>query len=162
MKKTWRFRLAMLIGKMAMFAQKVLGMNATYFPGKLAIRICPDFLGQIEKPPMVIGVTGTNGKTTCANLIGNILVDQGYDVISNKMGSNINAGIASTLISGSSITGKAKHIAYGIVTDDIGKIVFGNVFCTQRITGHQNGLGNLTHPGCIMWGWHRKYLLKIK
>ncbi len=118
MKKTWRFRLAMLIGKMAMFAQKVLGMNATYFPGKLAIRICPDFLGQIEKPPMVIGVTGTNGKTTCANLIGNILVDQGYDVISNKMGSNINAGIASTLISGSSITGKAKHAVAVLEIDE--------------------------------------------
>lgn len=109
MKKSLRFRIAMLTGKAAMFGQKLLGMNATYFPGKLAIRICPDFLGQIEKPPTVLGVTGTNGKTTCCNLLLNILTDQGYDVISNKLGSNIDAGIASTLIGGSSLTGKAKH-----------------------------------------------------
>ena len=109
MKKNLRFRIAMLAGKAAMFAQKLLGMNATYFPGKLAIRLCPDFLGRIDKPQTVLGVTGTNGKTTCCNLLLNILTDQGYDVISNKLGSNINAGIASTLIGGSSLTGKAKH-----------------------------------------------------
>lgn len=109
MKKNLRFRVAMLAGKAAMIAQRLLGMNATYFPGKLAIRLCPDFLGRIEKPKTVLGVTGTNGKTTCCNLLLNILTDQGYDVISNKLGSNINAGIASTLIGGSSITGRARH-----------------------------------------------------
>ncbi len=109
MKKNLRFRIAMLAGKAAMAAQKLLGMNATYFPGKLAIRLCPDFLGRIDKPETVLGVTGTNGKTTCCNLLLNILTDQGYDVISNKLGSNINAGIASTLIGGSSMSGRAKH-----------------------------------------------------
>ncbi len=109
MKKNLRFRIAMLAGKAAMFGQKMLGMNASYFPGKLAIRLCPDFLGRIDKPQTVLAVTGTNGKTTCCNLLLNILEDQGYDVISNKLGSNINAGIASTLIGGSGLTGKAKH-----------------------------------------------------
>lgn len=109
MKKNLRFRIAMLAGKIAMFGQKLLGMNASYFPGSLAIRLCPDFLGRIDKPQTVLGVTGTNGKTTCCNLLLNILTDQGYDVISNKLGSNVSAGIASTLIGGSSLTGKAKH-----------------------------------------------------
>ena len=112
MKKNLRFRIAMLAGKAAMAAQKLLGMNATYFPGKLAIRLCPDFLGRIDKPETVLGVTGTNGKTTCCNLLLNILTDQGYDVISNKLGSNINAGIASTLIGGSSMSGRAKHLSF--------------------------------------------------
>jgi len=109
MKKNLRFYVAMLAGKAAYIGQKMLKMNASYFPGKLAIRLCPDFLGRIDKPKTVLAVTGTNGKTTCCNLLLNILEDQGYDVISNKLGSNINAGIASTLIGGSGFTGKAKH-----------------------------------------------------
>lgn len=107
-KKTLRFRLALLISSLAMRTQKLFGMNASYFPGKLAIKLCPDFLGQIDKPDTIICVTGTNGKTTVCNMILDILTDNGYDILDNKAGSNINAGIASSLIAGSTITGKAK------------------------------------------------------
>ena len=68
MKKTLKFRFALLLGKLAMLAQKILGMNASYFPGKLALKLCPDFCGRIDKPEKIIAVTGTNGKTTCCNL----------------------------------------------------------------------------------------------
>lgn len=108
MKKTLRFRFALFAAKIALLIQKILDMNASYFPGKLAIKICPDFLGRIDKPETVIGVTGTNGKTTCCNLILNTLQELGYDVLNNKLGSNINAGIASSLVSGSTIGGKSK------------------------------------------------------
>ncbi len=107
-KKTLRFQLSLLISNLAMHMQKLLGMNASYFPGKLAIKLCPDFLGQIEKPETIICVTGTNGKTTVCNMILDVLTDHGYDVLNNKAGSNINAGVASSLIAGSTITGKAK------------------------------------------------------
>lgn len=108
MRKNIRFFVALWISKSAMGLQKLLGMNASYFPGKLAIQICPDFLGSMEKPETIISVTGTNGKTTVCNMILDVLTDQGYDVLNNKAGSNIDAGIASSLISGSTITGKAK------------------------------------------------------
>ena len=91
-----------------MVAQRLLKMNASYFPGKIAITLCPDFLGRIDKPETIIGVTGTNGKTTCCNLIIDSLTDLGYDVLNNRFGSNINAGVASSLISGSTLFGKAK------------------------------------------------------
>lgn len=107
-KKTLRFRIALLISSLAMRTQKLFGMNASYFPGKLAIKLCPDFLGQIDKPDTIICVTGTNGKTTVCNMILDILTDHGYDILNNKAGSNINAGIASSLIGDSTITGKAK------------------------------------------------------
>lgn len=69
-------------------------------PGKTAIRICPDFLGHIGKPGRIIAITGTNGKTTTTNLIADILEQNGYHIISNRLGGNINAGVASCLLNG--------------------------------------------------------------
>ncbi len=109
MNKNLRFIIALWIAKLAMWLQKLLGMNASYFPGKLAIKLCPDFLGRIDKPETIITVTGTNGKTTCCNMILDVLTENGYDVLNNKAGSNIDAGIASALIGGSSLTGKVKQ-----------------------------------------------------
>lgn len=106
MEKNFRFLIALWISKAAMFLQKLLGMNASYFPGKLAIKLCPDFLGRIDKPETIITVTGTNGKTTCCNMLLDILTENGYDVLNNKAGSNIDAGIASALIAEASLTGR--------------------------------------------------------
>lgn len=117
MKKNLRFIIALWISKLAMWLQKLLGMNASYFPGKLAIKLCPDFLGRIDKPETIITVTGTNGKTTCCNLLLDILTENGYDVLNNKAGSNIDAGIASALIAGSSLGGKV-HQHYALFEVD--------------------------------------------
>ncbi len=108
MKKNLRFFIALFLAKTALFTQKLLKMNASYFPGKLAITLCPDFLGRIDKPKTIIGVTGTNGKTTCCNLIIDALTDLGYDVLNNRFGSNVNSGVASSLISGSTLFGREK------------------------------------------------------
>jgi len=124
-KKTLRFRVALLVSSFAMRTQKLLGMNASYFPGKLAIKLCPDFLGQIDKPDTIISVTGTNGKTTVCNMILDILTDNGYDVLNNKAGSNINAGIASALIAGNTITGKTrKKIAVFEIDERSSKLIY--------------------------------------
>ena len=108
MKKNLRFILALFISKAAMWQQKLLGMNASYFPGKLAIKLCPDFLGRIDKPKTIITVTGTNGKTTCCNLLLDVLTDNGYEILNNRAGSNTDAGIASALIAESTLSGKVK------------------------------------------------------
>ncbi len=108
MKRSLRFHFAHLLGKTAMLVQKTLRMNASFFPGKLALKLCPDFGQQIGKPETVIAVTGTNGKTTSCNLALNILEDNRYTVLSNRLGSNVNAGIATALISGTTLTGSIK------------------------------------------------------
>lgn len=108
MKKTVKFYFALWIAKLARISIKILKKNASNFPGKLAIKICPDFLGYIEKPNTIIAVTGTNGKTTVCNMIENVLKQNHYDFIDNHLGSNTNSGIASTLIAGSNFIGKAK------------------------------------------------------
>ena len=109
MKKTFRFYIALYLAKLSIVALKVIRRDATQFPGKLAVTICPDFLGRIDKPKTVIGVTGTNGKTTVCNMVEDCLRENGYKFMDNKLGSNTNSGIASTLIKGANLRGKQKR-----------------------------------------------------
>ena len=112
MKKTFKFYTAMFLAKCANKSLKLLRRNASYFPGNLALKICPNFLEQIDKPPVIIGVTGTNGKTTVSNMINDVLEDNGYKVINNRYGSNMNTGIAASFVNNNTITGKnTKDIA---------------------------------------------------
>ena len=73
MKKTFKFFVALYVAKVGRIILKLLRRNATFFPGKVAIKICPDFLGRISKPKTIIGVTGTNGKTTTSYMLKKIL-----------------------------------------------------------------------------------------
>lgn len=103
-----RFYIALWIGKAAMLAMKILGRNATYLPGKLAVKLCPGFMGYLRLPKTVIAVTGTNGKTTVSNMLTSILRFNGYTVTNNSLGSNIQAGVASALMEDSNWLGKSK------------------------------------------------------
>ena len=107
-KKGMKYYLVLYLAKISRIALKMIGRDATYFPGKLAVTLCPDFLGKIEKPKTIIGVTGTNGKTTVCNMIEDTLRENGYDFIDNHLGSNINSGLASTLIEGADLKGRQK------------------------------------------------------
>ncbi len=108
MRKNLKFYIVLYLAKLSRIALKIIGRDATYFPGKLAVTLCPDFLGRIDKPKTIIGVTGTNGKTTVCNMIEDCLKENGYEFIDNHLGSNINSGLASTLIEGASLLGKQK------------------------------------------------------
>ena len=103
-----RFWLAFYIAKFGQAFLKLLRKNATYFPGKVAIKICPEFLKYIDRPKKIIAVTGTNGKTTVCNMINDILIDNNYNVLNNRLGSNINSGIASALLQHSNFFNKTK------------------------------------------------------
>lgn len=107
-KKTLKFYVALWGAKSGSTLLKLLGRNASFFPGKFALTICPNFLGILEKPKTIVGVTGTNGKTTVCNIVEDILKDNNYDFIDNKYGSNMDTGIATSLIASSTLTGKAK------------------------------------------------------
>lgn len=103
-----RFYIAMLLAKASATALRILGRNASYLPGKIAVKICDDFIGQLTPPKTVICVTGTNGKTTVSNLINSILTECGYAVTNNGLGSNVQAGVATALLLDSTFSGKAK------------------------------------------------------
>ena len=116
--KKLRFLAALWTAKAARAIMKLLGRNATYLPGVIAIRICPGFLRQIGKPKQIVVVTGTNGKTTVSNLISVALRKHGMRILDNNLGSNTAAGIACALLAGASPSGKAKADAAVLETDE--------------------------------------------
>ena len=104
-----RYYFALWAAKLSIIALKITKHNGTNFPGVLALRICPDFLKYIGKPQKIIAVTGTNGKTTVSNMLLDMLTMDGKRVMNNKMGSNINSGIPSSLIYGASLGGRCRY-----------------------------------------------------
>ena len=77
MRKSLRFYIALWGAKAGNVLLKILKRNASYFPGKFAVSVCPDFIGMIDKPETIIAVTGTNGKTTTTALTGEIMTMPG-------------------------------------------------------------------------------------
>ncbi len=106
--KKLSFYVALYAAKCAQLAMQILGRNATFLPGKIAVKLCKDFLGQLTPPKTVIAVTGTNGKTTVSNLVASILKENGFSITNNSFGSNVQAGVISALISDTTFGGKPK------------------------------------------------------
>ncbi|SHI20023.1 UDP-N-acetylmuramyl tripeptide synthase [Sporobacter termitidis DSM 10068] len=104
-----RFLIALWGAKCARLALKLLRRNATYFPGFLALKLCPNFLRYVGKPKKIVAVTGSNGKTTVSNLLNDVLTGRGHRVLNNQLGSNVAAGIATSLLSGCTLFGKTKY-----------------------------------------------------
>ncbi len=103
-----RFFIALWLAKLSRPALKITHHNGTNYPGELALKICPDFLSYVGKPERIIAVTGTNGKTTVSNMACDILERSGVKVLNNRAGSNINSGIATSLLRGVSVFNKPR------------------------------------------------------
>lgn len=97
-----RFYVALYIGKIIYKIMKIFKLDATTFPGKIALKIDPYFINHISKRiAKKILITGTNGKTTTNNLINYILRKKGYRVIGNLEGANLKSGIATSYVKSS-------------------------------------------------------------
>ncbi len=93
-----RLYVAILLGILVKFTLKLFGKDATSAPGKIAIKICPSIIKEIDKKSKLkILISGTNGKTTTNNII-NWLISGDKVVLSNLKGSNMANGIVSAFI----------------------------------------------------------------
>lgn len=108
MKRNLRFYFALFFAKGTALVLKLIGRKGTSMPGSWAIILCPDFLGRMPRPKTVVGITGTNGKTTVSNMVEDVLQDRGYDFVCNRSGTNVATGVASSLIANSTFFGKPK------------------------------------------------------
>ena len=108
MKKSITYYPAALIGKAMYRLMRLMHKNATNLPGEVALILCPKLLSCFKMPKTVIVVTGTNGKTTVTNLIGNALKKRGIDIITNSLGGNVDTGVASVLLANSKLNGTLK------------------------------------------------------
>ncbi len=113
-----RFYIALWGAKLCYALLRILGRNATMYPGFLALKLCPDYLKRVKKSPNLICVTGTNGKTTTTNMIADILSDSGMKIVSNRYGSNINTGVATALTHSVNIFGKPTADAVVLEVDE--------------------------------------------
>jgi len=102
-----RTYLALVAGKITSLALKILGRKIPYYPGYIALRVDSKFLKNIKKPDLIIGVTGTNGKTTTTSILTEIFKNKGFRVLTNN-GFNIETGFAAAFIKKTSIFGKLK------------------------------------------------------
>ncbi len=110
MKRTWRFWLALWAGKGISGILKLSGKKGTTLPGKVALRLDPDLIRKlsVEYTDGIIMVTGTNGKTTTANLLANVLRAAGKVFAFNQAGANLVTGITGALLENTRWGGQTK------------------------------------------------------
>jgi len=103
---------AVLVGKAAAAASQRLGRGGgTALPGLLAERLDPDIVAHLGRSlgHGTVVVTGTNGKTTTARMVADILRAAGRPVLHNRSGSNLMRGLAATLTAAAGLDGRIPH-----------------------------------------------------
>ncbi|MDR1356012.1 MAG: MurT ligase domain-containing protein [Propionibacteriaceae bacterium] len=149
-----RFLIALWAAKASAVLLRLLGRNATQFPGALAMRLCPGFLAKVGKPARIIAITGSNGKTTTTNFIVAALEALGVRLLSNKLGSNLEAGIATSLALGAKLTGAPRcAVAVFEVDERASKLIYAHVTPELLlITNLTNDtIKRNAHPSYIRW-----------
>lgn len=153
--KKIRFLIALWAAKLSTLALRITRHNGTNFPGVVALKICPDFLYLVNKPKKIIGVTGTNGKTTVCNLAIDMFKAAGENVLNNSLGSNINSGISTSLINGVNLFGRCRYETALIEIDErSAPLVFGALKPDLLL------INNLTRDS-IMRNGHPEYIARI-
>ncbi len=151
---TLRLLIAVGVAKLAGVAIRAIGRQGTHTPGLIARKLYPGIIGAIRHPARVVVVTGTNGKTTVSNLLTEALLGEGMRVASNRIGSNLAAGIATTLVGAVSWTGKPRvDIAVLEMDERSAKLVLPglapDVLVCMNLT--RDSIKRNAHPAYIAW-----------
>ena len=116
-----RLLAAMTAAKAAYRATRLLGKSGgTALPGLIAERIEPRAIAKAARslPHGTVVVAGTNGKTTTARLLTEMLAARGQRVLNNGAGSNLSRGIAASIARDSGPTGTPRADIAVLETDE--------------------------------------------
>ena len=149
-----RVLLTIWVAKLAGVAIRMLGRAGTHTPGLIARKLYPGIIGAIRHPERVVVVTGTNGKTTVSNLLTDALEAEGLSVASNRIGSNIAAGVTTLLINAVGWTGKPRVDVAVVEMDErsAGLILPGlapDLLVCMNLT--RDSIKRNAHPDYIAW-----------
>lgn len=97
---------------------RLLGRGGTDFPGRIALKLCPNLLGVLAKDVTTVIVTGTNGKTTTSRMIEQSWADSGISYFANKTGANLLSGVTAEFAVHSSLTGRCRYTHALIEADE--------------------------------------------
>lgn len=120
-----RFLLAVAAGRFVSFLCRLCGWPGTSLPGAVALRFFPHLVSFLAPAyEKVIAVTGTNGKTTTANLLAHILRSSGLTVANNAEGANMLPGVATAMIRDCTLAGRPRSRVALLEVDEgsVGKV----------------------------------------
>lgn len=101
--------------------------------GKVALAIYPDILNNIELPNLVIGITGSNGKTSTAEMVKKVFRQVGLNVAHNSGASSIE-DIATLVLKDTTLNGKyQKDVILLDVDENRTKDVFTKIALTHYL-----------------------------
>lgn len=113
---------AIFIGQMAAKVSRLFGNRGTNIAGRVALRINPNVFTKLTRNiETIILVTGTNGKTTTANLIASIIKEDKTFYYHNQEGANMYTGIIAAMVNSYKFL-NTKPIKYAIFEVDEGNI----------------------------------------
>lgn len=123
---------AILIGKIIASLTRSFNIGGGFAaPGLYALRVDPPLIKHLSsKIPLNIIVTGTNGKTTTARLLAHFAKTENLRIIRNHTGSNLERGIASSLIQNSSLHLKGVSLNYDVGIWEVDEAAF-NTLATK-------------------------------
>ncbi|MCQ2420380.1 MAG: MurT ligase domain-containing protein [Clostridia bacterium] len=110
--------LAVAACKCSRFAIRLLGRGGTDLPGRIALKICPNLLGELAKNVTTLIVTGTNGKTTTSRMIEQSWQDAGISYFANKSGANLLSGVTAEFAVHSTLFGRCRYTHALIESDE--------------------------------------------
>lgn len=116
-----RARVAVAAGRLAGGLSRLLGRGGSTLPGEVARRLDPAVLVKLARrhPRGNILVTGTNGKTTTARLLANVLGAAGCSVAHNRSGANLIWGVTTAFLQGA---GSGRPRDLGLAEVDEGNV----------------------------------------
>jgi lipid II isoglutaminyl synthase (glutamine-hydrolysing) len=110
--------LSILMTKFSAWGLHLIGRGGS-MPGSIGCKLDSNILSKLKFNGPVILVTGTNGKTSTANMISDLFIHAGYKVISNRKGDNLKAGVVTTLLTNASLSGQINADAVILEVDEL-------------------------------------------
>lgn len=109
--------LAIILCRILTAVGKLVG-KGTSLPGKYALKLCPDVLRRIEKPKVIVAVTGSNGKTSTVEMLAAVFKAGGKSVAYNAEGSNQIEGVTTMILNSCTLGGKMEQDVLLIESDE--------------------------------------------
>ena len=109
--------LAIALCKMLTALLSLFGRGSS-LPGSIALKLCPNLLAKMKLPPLIVAVTGSNGKTSTTEYVTELAKKTKKTVISNYQGSNQIDGIVTLFAKHSNLSGRVKADIAVIESDE--------------------------------------------